>query len=80
MKDLTFDPLVYDYSSEKDKEPAFNYSEVFTLPSELFANDEGNFYIFLYFESDGFHKFAPYEFSYSIIDEQIEIVKGDRYN
>ena len=75
LKDLTFDPLLYDYSFEKDKEPIFNYSEVFTLPSELFTNNEGAFYIFLHLESDGLQKFIPYEFSYSIIDEQINIVK-----
>lgn len=82
LKDLTFDPLLYDYSSEKDKEPIFNYSEVFTLPSELFVNNEGNFYIFLHLAADGLVKNVPYEFSYSIIDEQINIVKvkDGRYN
>ena len=82
LKDLTFDPLLYDYSSEKDKEPTFNYSEVFTLPPELFATNAGKFYIFLHLESDGLQKFIPYEFSYSIIDEQIHIVEVNdgRYN
>ena len=82
LKDLTFDPLLYDYSSEKDKEPIFNHSEIFTLPSELFANNEGNFYIFLHLDANGLVKNVPYKFSYSIIDEQIHIVKvnNGRYN
>ncbi len=84
LKDLTLDPLLYDYSLDKDEEPIFNYSEVYTLPSELFVNNEGNFYIFLYIEikGGGLVKYIPYEFSYSIIDEQINIVKvkDGRYN
>lgn len=73
LKDLTLDPLLYDYSIEKDKEPTFNYSEKFTLPSELFVNNEGKFYVFLSLETSGMQKFIPYEFSYSRIGEQIEI-------
>lgn len=82
LKDLTFDPLLYDYTFEKDKEPIFNYSEVFTLPPELFTNNEGTFYIFLHLDSDGLVKNVPYEFSYFIIDGQIHIVKVNdgRYN
>lgn len=75
LKDLTFDSLLYDYSIKKDGEPTFNYSEIFTLPSELFFNSKGAFYIFLSLETDGMHKFIPYEFSYSVTDEQIEIIK-----
>lgn len=75
LKDLTFDSLLYDYSIKKDGEPTFNYSEIFTLPSELFFNSKGAFYIFLSSETDGMHKFIPYEFSYSVTDEQIEIIK-----
>lgn len=82
LKYLTFDSLLYDYSIKKDEEPTFNYSEIFTLPSELFFNSKGSFYVFLSLETDGMHKFIPYEFSYSVTDEQIEIkkVKDGRYN
>lgn len=76
LKELTFDPLLYDYSSEKDKVPTFNHSENFTLPSDLFTKEEGNFYIFLYSESDGLYTFTHYDFSYSIIDKQIYIYNG----
>lgn len=70
---ITLDPLLYDYSVEKDKKPTFNYSETFTLPSELFVNNEGKFYVFLSLEADGMRKFIPYEFSCRITEEQIEI-------
>lgn len=82
LKDLTFDSLLYDYSIKKDGEPTFNYSEIFTLPPELFVNGKGSFYVFLSLETDGMHKFIPYEFSYFTTNEQIEIrkVKDGRYN
>lgn len=75
LKDLAIDPLLYDYSVENGEEPTFNYSETFTLPSELFVGNEGTFYIFLSLVADGLYKYIPYEFSYSVIDEQIEIIK-----